>query len=258
MQWIVQNNLYKEVAFYDFINALNSFGSKYDIVNVIPFSHEFSNEPIITEKIVVPMGATTMIGIGQEKGWEVFYNDNFAHTAWLENLGSNLLNSEAQVCKFKEINPTYNPFFIRPSEDRKIFSGQVIDKANFDIWLRETTALMQYAGYVTLTPDTEVIVSPLKAIHSEWRFFVVDGEIVTGSLYKRGDRVISLPLIKNEDAEVFAKEMVALWKPAKAFVIDVALTDKGYRVIEYNCLNSSGFYASDLNKLVGAIEQLFA
>jgi uncharacterized protein YuzB (UPF0349 family) len=75
-------------------------------------------------------------------------------------------------------------------------------------------------------------------------------------LYKRGDRVIHLPLIKGEDAEIFAEAMVENWQPDRAFVIDVASTDEGYKVIEYNCLNSAGFYASDVAKIVNAIEEM--
>lgn len=256
MYWIIQENLYKEEAFLDLIKALDDFECQYKIVKVVPFSHDLIPEPNIEGHIVV-MGATTMIGIAQERKWKpgAFYNKNFDHQIWLKNLGTELLNYEAEVCTFKDINPKYNPFFIRPSEDRKVFSGQVIDKANFDIW-RRSTEQVAYSGYTTLTPDTLVVVSPLKAIHAEWRFFVVDEKIVTGSLYKRGDRVISLPLIHNEDAIIYAQKMVDLWQPDRAFVIDVASTDDGYKVIEYNCLNSSGFYRSDVSKIVMAIEEM--
>jgi hypothetical protein len=256
MHWVVQENLYKEAAFFDLINALDNLVDSYEVVKVVPFSHELISEPKPQGNVVV-MGATTMIGIAKERGWTpgAFYNENFDHKVWVDKLGDYMLNYEAEVCKFKDINPKYNPFFVRPTEDRKVFSGQVIDKANFDIW-RRNTEQVAYSGYTTLTPDTEVVVSPCKAIHAEWRFFVVDGKIVTGSLYKRGDRVIHLPLIKGEDAEIFAEAMVENWQPDRAFVIDVASTDEGYKVIEYNCLNSAGFYASDVAKIVNAIEEM--
>jgi hypothetical protein len=204
------------------------------------------------------MGATTMIGIAQERNWTpgAFYNENFNHEKWVDNLGKDLLNYDSEVCRFADINPGYNPFFVRPCEDRKVFSGQVIDKANFEVWKRHTDQA-SYSGYTTLTPDTMVAVSPLKAIHAEWRFFVVDGKIVTGSLYKRGDRVIHLPLLHREDAELFAEKMVEKWQPDRAFVMDVALTDDGHKVIEYNCLNSAGFYKANVAKIVTAIEEMF-
>lgn len=256
MHWIIQENLYKEEAFTDLIQALDNYKCNYQVVKVIPFSHDLLPEPKVTGKVVV-MGATTMIGIAGDRNWQpgAFYNSNFDYTVWIKHLGTELLNFEAEVCEFQNINPKYNPFFIRPSEDRKVFSGQVIDQANFDLWLK-STELAATSGYTTLTPQTKVVVSPLKAIHAEWRFFVVDGKIITGSLYKRGDYVRPLPLLYREDAELYAEKMVEKWQPDRAFVVDVALTDEGYKVIEYNCLNSSGFYKSNVGKIVNAIEEM--
>jgi hypothetical protein len=54
--------------------------------------------------------------------------------------------------------------------------------------------------------------------------------------------------------------MVDLWQPARAFVIDIALTDDeddGWcKVIEVNNINSSGFYSIDMQKFVMAIEAM--
>lgn len=255
MKWIIQENLYKEEAFLDLIQALDNYDAEYQIVKVVPFSHELIPEPQVAGKVIV-MGATTMIGIAQERNWSpgAYYNENFDCAVWNKNLGSEMLNFDSIICKFSEVDPPYNPFFIRPTKDRKVFSGEVIDKANFELWKRSTQEATD--GYSTLTPDTMVSVAPLKAIHKEFRFFVVDGKVVTGSQYKFGDRVIHLPALKGEDAELYAQDMVDKWCPADAFVIDVALTDDGYKVIEYNCLNSAGFYKSDLSKLVQALEEL--
>jgi hypothetical protein len=255
MYWVIQENLYKEEAFLDLIHAVETAGAPYVVVKVVPFSHELIPEQYPTGDIVV-MGATTMIGIAQERGWKpgAFYNDNFDYRQWKENIGDELLNHDSEVCMFKDVNPSFNPFFIRPTEDRKCFTGEVIDKANYDLWLKSTQEVTD--GYSTLRPETMVSVAPVKAIHSEWRFFVVDGRVITGSLYKRGNRVIHLPALIGEDAEVYAQKMVDRWQPDRAFVIDVALTDDGYKIIEYNCMNSAGFYKSNVNKIVAAIESI--
>ena len=139
MKWIIQENLYKEEAFLDLIGALERFELDFEIVKVVPFSHDLIPE-IKPQGRVVVMGATTMIGIAKERGWSpgAFYNDNFDHKIWVENLGDELLNFEAEVCRFADVKPKYNPFFIRPCEDRKVFSGEVIDQANFDVWLSLT------------------------------------------------------------------------------------------------------------------------
>lgn len=254
MFWVVQENLYNEAAFAGLIRALELSGTKYELVKVIPFSHEVTPEPTSTDTIMVS-GSTALSFIGQEKGWCVFYNDNFNHNAWIEHMGDDMLNADAIVGGFGRLNPTWDTFFIRPAEDRKIFAGQIVDKDEFAVW-KQNTENAHKDGYTTLTPDTEVVISSLKNIHSEWRFFVVDGKVVTGSLYKRYEKLYQMPLLHNDEVIPFAQKMVDKWHPDRAFVIDIALTDKGYKVIEYNNINSSGFYKIDVGKFVEAINAM--
>jgi hypothetical protein len=82
------------------------------------------------------------------------------------------------------------------------------------------------------------LLAPLTEIFSEYRFLVVDGEVVTGSQYK------------------YAQSMVDLWNPNRAFAIDIALTKNGYKVIEINSINSAGFYHCDIGKFVNAINNM--
>jgi len=51
--------------------------------------------------------------------------------------------------------------------------------------------------------------------------------------------------------------MVDLWSPDVGFVLDIADTPEGFKVIEVNCLNASGFYACDMAKVVFALEELY-
>lgn len=254
MHWVVQENLYKEEAFNDLIRALEISETSYEIVKVVPFSHEVLPEPVSKDRIMVS-GSTALSFIGQEKGWCVFYNDNFNHKAWVKNIGDNLLNVDALVGGFGHMNPIWDEFFIRPVEDRKIFAGQIVSKSEYKDWKIKTENAHK-DGYTTLTPDTEVVLSSLKNIHSEWRFFVVDGKIVTGSLYKRYGILYQQPVLSHDEVISYAQELVDMWQPDRAFVIDIALTDKGYKVIEYNCMNSCGFYKSDVGKIVSAIQEM--
>ena len=47
------------------------------------------------------------------------------------------------------------------------------------------------------------------------------------------------------------------WRPAEAFVLDVCDTPDGIKVVEINTINSAGFYAADVQKLVFALENAF-
>jgi hypothetical protein len=57
----------------------------------------------------------------------------------------------------------------------------------------------------------------------------------------------------------WAAEMSWIWSPAPTIVMDLCLTVEGqYKVLEWNCLNSSGFYACDVGAIVTALEERYS
>ena len=256
MHWIVQNNLYSEAGYVALLEALARHSIQNTVVKVIPFSHELIPE-INPEGLVYVCGSTTLAKVAHDRKWTPgsFINDNFHYTKWLENLGDNILNSEGTVVRFGEAMPLpyVEEFFVRPCEDTKTFSGAVIGANEFVVWKHKVLDLKE--TYTTLDADTQIVMSPLKEILREYRFFVFDGVVVTGSLYKMGGRVTSRSDV-DPDVTEFAQSMVNKWQPARAFVIDVALTPDGFKVIEINNVNSAGFYACDVSKIVQAVETM--
>ena len=83
---------------------------------------------------------------------------------------------------------------------------------------------------------------------------MIDGEVVTGSTYRKdGYRSVFHPV--SSVAFDYARFAVKEWMPNPTIVIDIARTREGeYKVIEFNCINSSGVYNSDVGKLVDALE----
>jgi hypothetical protein len=49
---------------------------------------------------------------------------------------------------------------------------------------------------------------------------------------------------------IFVEDMCKIWTPAEVFVMDIGESLKNLYVIECNCFNSSGFYKSDLDKII--------
>ncbi len=126
--------------------------------------------------------------------------------------------------------------------------------AQFDDWQRQISQIEE-EEFQPLHKNTEMLLSSIKEIYNEFRVFVVDGKVVTASMYKQGSQVIASP---NVDQYVidFAQQMVDKWQPAIAFVIDVADTPQGLKVIEINNINSAGFYEADVFKIIDAIDNL--
>lgn len=267
MLWIVQNNLFREENYEQMIEALQRLGVPHHIVKVMPFVDELEPEPVIdTAQGVYVCGSTKLMRIATDRGWKPgsFMNDNMRYEAWDAALGDELLNHGGIVSTLQDIQfPEPGEFHIRPCEDGKAFSGRCFYKAEFEKWrqhLYDSQGVVIDGKYerfkIQAQPHTPVVVAPVKKILREYRFFVVDGQVITGSLYKMGGRAHTDANI-DPDVVAYVKRMVAKWEPSRAFVIDIAMTAyHGLKVLEYNCINCSGFYACNTAAYVEAIESM--
>lgn len=274
MLWIVQNNLANEPEYDNFIDALMRFELPYIVVKPVPFSHKLlpadfdsmtqdadaTPEPTIDASLpIMVCGTITLNKIAIDRGWKpgTFLNDNFDFEVWRYGFDPrHVLNRDACTTAIRMLHESLvkakgqPPIFIRPTKDTKAFTGRVFDRDE----AMEFCARAQPGDPVT--PATQVLFASVKKIYSEWRLFVVDGQIVTGSQYKQGNRTLY-----NRDVDQavldFGQRMVDHWQPADAFVIDIADTEEGRKVIEINNINSAGFYAADPQRIVHAIEKLF-
>ena len=145
-------------------------------------------------------------------------------------------------------------FFVRPTKDSKVFSGQVYSK---EAWSDYTKICNVHDTVNVITEEIQVLVSPVKNIQQEVRCWVVGGKVVTASGYKIGTRVV----YTNYDDETFytdfAQKMVDKYQPAEAFVLDVCLVNDELKVVEVNNINSAGFYECNITKLITALESHF-
>lgn len=271
MLWVVQGNLTNENNFKNLIDILVANNIEHVLVKPIPYTKifvkpdfdSFSNEPTINDepyidvsKNIVVIGSYTLSQIAKDRNWKPgAFMDNLTFNDWKEGWGvENLLNGLAIVEKLKNISvpESWNKFFARPVEDTKSFSGTLFEKSNFEYWKKNVIKINES---LSVNGETEIIIAPLQSIKEEYRFFVIDGKVVTGSLYKLHDTVIYAP-VHNNDVIDYAKKMVDKWQPNRGFCLDIARTENGFKIIEVNGLNSAGFYCSDLNKIVEALENM--
>jgi hypothetical protein len=251
MHWIIQSNLSNETRDEDIYTTLDGGKIPYTAVKVIPFSSELDPIPNVQNPIAV-LGSTTLVRIAHKYGWRpgVFWDDDLTAETWIKHWGHELLNADAQYVRFADLQ-FEGVKFIRPTEDLKVFSGGLVHWGEFSAW--KDKVLLYDDG--TVTSETMCVVSSPKTIYAEYRFFVVDGKVVTGSRYKIGQRVTSSVQV-DQDVWEYAQRMVDQWQPYQGFVIDVADTPEGFKIIEVNNLNSSGFYHCDVSKIIQAIENM--
>lgn len=277
MFWVVQSNLHREEGHARLLAALRRAGSQFAEVQVLPFIDKLVPADVnvagqdaeslpslmlplaVTKAPVFVMGSYKLARIARGCSWTGpgAFLEGLKYTEWAEGWGhENLLNAGAQVMPFcaAHLASVGREVFVRPVADSKEFAGRVFSRGAFYRWIKEA----EQEGSQHVPPDTEVLVAKVvRDIHSETRFWVVDGNVVTWSLYKRGGKAF-----QSEDVDpgvvAFARALATRWCPSPAFVVDVAVTDDGPKVVEANCLSAAGFYAGDMQKLVFALEDYFA
>lgn len=147
--------------------------------------------------------------------------------------------------------PENQLWFTRPSEDLKQFSGQVMTTKECIEFFTNASECESSVAY-NISPDTVVVLATPKNILAEWRWFVVDRKIISGSMYRfKGQQhsAIELDALVIIEAQGLAND----WLPHDNCVMDLALTEDGIKVIEFNCINSSGFYDNDVNLVFSAL-----
>lgn len=272
MHWILQNNLHREDGGIALIDFLTRMDIPFTEVKVIPLTQGLpldqrmvpvTNLPLDQRMVpvvnpsnpVMVSGSVTLANAAADAKWRPgsFYNENHDYRVWSEHYGDHLLNADAVVCRYGDVEPRWEEFFIRPCADTKSFAGDCYDWSEFKEWQHKVLVLKEC--YTTLDADTMVMYSPIKTIHREARFFIVDKRVVTYSTYKIGSRVIHIQETPPSMI-AFAQRMVDIWQPARAFALDVALIKDDHKIVEINCINSAGFYDIDIQKFVMAIEDM--
>ena len=183
------------------------------------------------------------------------YDEKKFDMEYYKDLSLPFLNDDCEI--YTVNNLLYSEFseetFIKPSRDSKAFNGGII-----------------YAGetlmnYLMRTPhrniesigEESVIVSPIKRIKEEYRFFMYKNEILGCSRYMLNGKVNPdsfVPDNVKNAAEYFGLQ----YNPAEIYVMDLCTfenTDE-IKIVEYNCWNCSGFYHCDIRSIIRKINHI--
>lgn len=268
MHYIIQEDIFKE-PHYKLIRAtLDRLNLPYQVVRIFPFVNKIVETKYIPidnnfdmdelPELIVPentkifvFGAVKLAHICSEKNWYPGsrLNKNHDFEVYSEYYKDNLLNYDSKIMKAsEEIIWDTEDKFIRPTKDTKSFNGKVYNKHSWANIIEKSEA--------RVLENTIIQVSSVKYIYKEIRFWVINGKIITGSQYILGKDVI-YDSFYEEEALNFAQNMVDVYQIADAFVIDVCLTENGWKIVECNCINCAGFYLSDVQKMIMELEYFF-
>lgn len=255
MLYVVQKNVFKETNYNLIFESLNRLGLEYEVVE---FDSNGDVEVLTDRTDIFVFGSVRLARISTDRGWRPgsYYGGNHDFSVYSNKYGNNLLNSDSVITTVGD-NSIFNDdviytgdelYFIRPCKDSKVFTGKLFTK---DKWLGEINNPNK-----NIDPSTLIQVAKPKKIYKEARCWVVDGKIVTSSYYFFHGDIMYEENVEPEGLE-FAQNMVKLFEVAPAFVMDICLTPDGWKIVEINCINCSGFYKGDLQKVLIALENKF-
>lgn len=257
MHWILHKGFFSSPGWDALLETLARFGIPHSLHDVVPRIGALRPEPAFAHRNVVCFGSTAMRHEAVRNGWSPGVFDVYAQDFEQQRAhwGAHLLNAGSVVCSVRDATFDAPRMFVRPVDDSKAFAGRVFDAEEFAAWRR--TVCDGASGSTSLTPGTRIQLAPAAAVFAEYRCWVVDGEVVTWSQYRRGGQPFAT---SDVDARLigYVRERIAEWTPHRAFVIDVCDTADGIRIVEINTLSASAFYAADVQKLVLALEDAFS
>lgn len=258
VRWVIQNNLTSENDFNRMTDVCKDLEIESEGITVVPFSSEipsFTND----EKVNIFYGSTTLMyniyhQLNRPDG--LFFDENtFTMENYLKMYGEHMLTSDGRITSFKDFSKENHPddsqWFIRPNADDKSFNGCVKTFAEATVFIDKALKV----DNINLTEDTKIMVGTPWNIEKEWRNYVVDGKVVTSSLYQKNFRLKKDGNDIPEDMVKFVEDRCKEYMPHKIFAMDIALCGGDYYIIECGCLNSVGLYHSDISKIVKYVSE---
>lgn len=242
-EWAIQDNELSFSQTWPLMDVLNEKKIKYTPFGIVPFSEDFPLPELSTDK-VIPYGSTTLMKrlIKGDHNWKGFFFDEytFKPSIWREELGKKFFNEDGVTMSIKDAHrylASNKHYHIRPNSDLKTFCGHVVLGKDFKAWC-ERVELGDY-----FQEETEIFISKVKYIPCEFRWFIIGGRIVEGSSYGQG-----IQPFRYIDPFTKFQKMADKWLPSECCVMDT--TDS--KVLEFNCINCSGFYGHDIANIVNA------
>lgn len=250
----------------DILDAITKSESPYYVTRY----ERFKNPDIPTELLDISSSALRPgIGYGSIQFVEKLVSSNtnlvpgsyYDHTSYkVSNYLTRInprhyLNHNGFLLPYKILKENYiqyseflkdSKLFIRPDTGKKIFTGCVID-------VNDPMEFVRLENSSAIIDNTLVWVSNAKHLSDEYRYIIVNREVVGCSQYhkngeihiKEGDNPVTRKL-----AETVAKQSDENYT---TFVCDVGLWHNEPYVVELNCINTSSWYCADVYNIVNKL-----
>lgn len=257
MYFLVQSNIYSDPDHYKMVEALEELQLEYETIDL-----KLETELIRINQMrndVFVYGSVRLARLTKtNEDWYPgsFYGGNHLIENYSKFYGNNLLNNDIKVFKFSDkLHWEKEELkFIKPYKEAKIFTGKVFTKTSWEDFVNETFLNPKTP---LLNENTLIQHSTPQQIIKEARLWIIDNQIVEAVYYRFNQNIPFENEVSIEGLE-FAKNMINLFKVAEAYVMDICLTNFGWKIVEINCINSAGFFPNvNVKKLVRALNIYF-
>ncbi len=259
LTWVVQHNLGSAADVARIAKHCQRLGLTCHQVDVVPFSHELPPIADIQGPALF-YGATTFIhNVVRSGRWSpgAFFNEEtMRFGTWGPHYHGALVSADARLTTLKTLAANQEladqtHVFVRPENDLKDFGGTVMEMGELRQWVARLEAVE-----TLLSPDAPIVTATPVDIALEWRLFMIEGRVCSGSQYRAHGHMAVKAQVPERVIE-FAQHHAGIWSPDRVFVMDIGQVNGRLGIIEVNGFNSSGFYASDIEKIVAEVSALY-
>ncbi|WP_298901223.1 ATP-grasp domain-containing protein [uncultured Psychroserpens sp.] len=241
MYFLIQSNIYSDPDHNRIYDVLDELNYPYETIEVLKETKHLKLNT--NRQDIFVYGSVRLARLAlQYTDWKPnsFYGNNHLFEIYSKHYKDHVLNYEFQVMKLTDnIDWTTNTqLFIKPFRDAKVFTGQVFNKHTWSDYVYEALASKRSEN---LNENTLIQISKPQDIRKEARLWIVGEQIIDAGYYKFNENSAFELNVPPEGIQ-FAKQMISLFNIADAFVMDIGLTHNGWKIVEINCINSSGFY----------------
>ncbi|WP_344630132.1 ATP-grasp domain-containing protein [Streptomyces glaucosporus] len=159
---------------------------------------------------------------------------------WLARLPREYTRREILVMPIREAYALRRPVFVKSPNDKEVPARVYTDGSRLP-------------GPDAVDPDTPVLVCDVVGFETEYRLYLLDGTVHTGSRYASRGRLALGPL--SDEAAAFGADLLdgCGHTLPTAIVVDVGTVDGHWAVIEANAAWASGMYASDPQRALDTV-----
>jgi hypothetical protein len=249
LTWVLQQNA-QFVDMWKIEKTIISLG--YNVIS-IPYNIGKPIETPTIDGIAVAYGSSNFCRRLTDKKIIVYDMNSNCTEYYPLFKGDDLLNSDYVMVLFGDFIRRKDYFldmfngevFLRPNKGSKTFTGLVVNRDNYSI---EINTLLQC---MAVPLDELVLLSSVKHIEEEYRFFIAGEKVVSQSYYDWNDGTKTE--IPSRCMELAVKVANSPIQKDLCYSVDIAVTNVGIKIIEMNSFSYAGLYECNIHDTFKAV-----